>query len=286
MHVAHYGPLSPHVHQFSRLIARCRPDVTQETCLPGEEPISQPDLVLVHQANEQGLEILRWHERGVPVVGRLWNLRWLDREDAGLRLHCLEHAQMVLGWPCPAPPAISHLPYHRMYPLVSSTLFSPPDLGADRDLPFFMPRILSRDNENIYWSRELQSVLPPARAHVANGWLPPHVMAEHYRRAQVVVCTGLDPYISSSAMEAALCGCLLVVSDTGPNRAEFSDGGARFCTQDPAAILRACADLAELWQSDRAGWRAEATRNLQHFAPWALEQQGGELVSDVLRVAG
>lgn len=281
MHIAHYGPLSPHVHQFMRLLGAA--GVSQEACLAGEEPLRQPSLVLVHQANELGLEIIRWAERGVPVVARLWNLRWLQQPGAELRLHALSYATSILGWPMPAPPELAGLPYRPMYPLVPGVVFHATD--EPRTMPIFCPRLVQRDIENIYWSQELMAALPPSRAYYASGWMPPHIMAANYRQAQVVVSTGLDPYISSSAMEAALCGAVLVLSDTPANRAEFGDGGARFCTQDQASILRAVAEVTELWRDSPEEYTREGQRNVEHFLPWRLEAAGAQLTADILALA-
>lgn len=274
--------MSVHVHQFVRLIAEHAPEVRQEFALQSEDPMARPDLVCVHQGNELGREIVRWHEAGVPVVTRLFNSRWVHGQDADLRMHCVEKADLVLGWACPAPPDLAHLPYAPMYPLVPASVFRP--LALTRDQPFFVPRITARDAANLYWTEELLACLPMCRTTYANGFLSPLTMSRCYNSAQVVVCTGLDPYLGNSAVEAALCGCVPVLSDTAANRAEFPTG-ARFCDQAPASILRACAEVTELAR-DAAAYEAEASRNRAHFSGWAVEVHGQLLVRQVLMTAG
>lgn len=283
MHLLHVGPMSPHVHQFIRLVDKLAgPWVTQEFCLAAEDPVRNPDLVMVHQGNELGREILRWAEQDIPVVTRLFNTRWLMGEDADLRLHCVSHARLVLGWPCAPPAELAGPSYRMMYPLVPGAIFRP--LELQRDVPFFIPRITARDAGNLYWTEELLQVLPPTKASYANGFLPPTTMASYYNRARVVVCTGLDPYISNSALEAALCGAVPVLADTAANRAEFPTG-ARFCEQSTASILRACAEVTEL-SRDAESFRLESERNQAHFAGWAVEKHGFHLVSDVVAIGG
>ncbi len=102
---------------------------------------------------------------------------------------------------------------------------------------------------------------------------PPAALREHYRRAAVHACVSWYETPGLASLEAALCGCRLVVTPGGCTREYFADLAHYARPDDPASIraavqaaLAAPAEpaLAQL-VAERYTWDAAAERTLEGY---------------------
>lgn len=290
MRIVHIGPLSPHVYGVMRMVNRERPEVQQEWLLPGDATPIKPDLVVLHHAQELHRYANVFLDAGIPVVARTWNLLWAGSEREVEVLHFLRRCAMWIGFGHVPEVAADCPRYRSILPLVDGDHFWPNHGAEPRTRSLFCARLTARDFCNTYWGQELHEALGGVSITYASGYASPAEMGDFMRTTVVVLALGRDPWISSTVVEAALCGAIPVIADTAAHRANFSDSegnpcGARFCTQDPESIRRAAWEVVDLYHNDRDRWRREVARNLDYFSGWTQQAQGPELVRDMIDCA-
>src|SRR5690606_26419442 len=116
--------------------------------------------------------------------------------------------------------------------------------------------------------------------HVTDGRLSPEEMADLYRRARVVLA--LREYLQPSyaIVEAAMCGCSLVVSDTPGLRSILAPtGAAALVPRDADAIRAALESLDRLGEPAR---QQAAERARAALAGWTLQAQAEGIMGAIL----
>lgn len=295
MRVLHVGMLSPHVHQFQRLLTRFGPPgLEQEHVLPEQGPLREPDLVVLHGLNFWPEEALKWEQ---PVVGLLWNDRWKHDGNRELVEQALERCALIVA---PDQSVVAGLPnWFPRWTLVDLEAFYPAGVtevqrgalwvarSSDQvvDIPYLAARNHRKDRVNLYWTEELRATRLPLTE--VSGDLGPEEMGDLMRRSRVVLALCSAEWgPSNTAVEACLCGKVPVLSNAPQIRVHFEEDGqvvgARFADQRPASILAA---VREVEQMSPRQHQAEAERNLEYFRSWTIQGQGPELARAVLSQA-
>jgi glycosyltransferase involved in cell wall biosynthesis len=114
------------------------------------------------------------------------------------------------------------------------------------------------------------------------GELPHHQLIQEMRQAAIFVSPALYEPFGLTALEAAACGCALVLSDI-PSLRELWDGAAMFFNPRDARALTNALQTVAKYDRLRNGLQQAARRRAAHYALSATADSYRALYADMLR---
>lgn len=278
--------LAIHVEKWVRLVELARPGCHQQIVHPDHISASRaaaPTVVVLHALNQRPWMVAKAAQTwpGATRVGLSYNDLWTsDRVNGPDVRSALECCHVSFGALPEDYPEIRG--FRPMRTLVDAEVFRPEPV-VDRDISVLIPT--GFNGHAVYWGSEARRAIAGLDGvTILDGRKTQAQMADFYRRSRVVLA--LREYLQPSyaIVEAALCGCPLVVSDTpGLRRHLAATGGAALVPRDAAAIRAALESLVRLGDEARA---QAAVRMHEALAGWTLQAQAGEMVTAILEARG